>query len=88
LGVEGGGRTTIHDWIQKANLQPDLNAAPYQIAVDQTVIRVNGPRHWLFAAVNPDTNQFLYVWLVYMQTTQLALLLLRGGSAENGRSQT
>jgi putative transposase len=76
LGVERS-RTAIHDWVQKADLQPDSDVAPNQIAVDETVIRVNGQRHWLFAAVDPDTNQFLHVRLFQTRTTQLTLLFLR-----------
>ncbi|WP_380675878.1 IS6 family transposase [Salinigranum sp. GCM10025319] len=76
LGVERS-RTAIHDWVQKADLQPDSDAEPTQIAVDETVIRVNGQRHWLYAAVDPDTNQFLHVRLFQTRTTQLTLLFLR-----------
>ena len=76
LGVERS-RTAIHDWVQKADLQPDSNANPNQIAVDETVIRVNGQRHWLYAAVDPDTNQLLHVRLFQTRTTQLTLLFLR-----------
>ncbi|WP_380676233.1 IS6 family transposase [Salinigranum sp. GCM10025319] len=76
LGVERS-RTAIHDWVQKADLQPDSDAEPTQIAVDETVIRVNGQRHWLYAVVDPDTNQFLHVRLFQTRTTQLTLLFLR-----------
>lgn len=76
LGVERS-RTAIHDWVRKAGLQPDSDVDPNQIAVDETVIRVNGQRHWLFAAVDPHTNQFLHVRLFQTRTTQLTLLFLR-----------
>ncbi|WP_142860713.1 IS6 family transposase [Salinigranum halophilum] len=76
LGVERS-RTAIHDWVRKAGLQPDSDVSPNQIAVDETVIRVNGQRHWLFAAVDPDTNQFLHVRLFQTRTTQLTVLFLR-----------
>ncbi|WP_380674660.1 IS6 family transposase [Salinigranum sp. GCM10025319] len=76
LGVERS-RTAIHDWVRKADLQPDSDVSPNQIAVDETVIRVNGQRHWLFAAVDPDTNQFLHVRLFQTRTTQLTVLFLR-----------
>jgi len=55
LGVERS-RTAIHDWVRKADLQPDSDVDPDQIAVDETLIRVNGQRHWLFAAVDPDSK--------------------------------
>jgi putative transposase len=76
LGVERS-RTAIHDWVKKADLQPDSDVDPNQIAVDETMIRVNGQRHWLFAAVDPDTNQFLHVRLFQTRTTQLTVLFLR-----------
>ena len=76
LGVERS-RTAIHDCVQKADLQPDSDVDPNQIAVDETVIRVNGQRHWLYAAVDPDTNQFLHVQLFQTRTTQLTVLFLR-----------
>jgi putative transposase len=76
LGVNRS-RTAIHDWVQKADLQPGSDVEPNQIAVDETVIRVNGQRHWLYAAVDPDTNQFLHIRLFQTRTTQLTLLFLR-----------
>ncbi|PSQ45884.1 IS6 family transposase [Halobacteriales archaeon SW_6_65_15] len=76
LGVERS-RTAIHDWVQKAGLQPTSDTVPNQIAMDETVIRVNGERCWLYAAVNPATNEFLHVRLFQTLRTQLALLFLR-----------
>ena len=37
-------RTAIHNWVQKADLQPTSDAAPDHIAVDETVIQVNDER--------------------------------------------
>ena len=76
LGVERS-RTAIHDWVQKADLQPTSDEAPNQIALDETVIRINDQRHWLYAAVDPATNEFLHVRLFQTRTTQLTLLFLR-----------
>jgi putative transposase len=70
-------RAAIHDWVRKADLQPDSDVDPDQIAVDETLIRVNDQRHWLFAAVDPDTNQFLHIRLFQTRTTQLTVLFLR-----------
>jgi transposase-like protein len=58
LGVERT-RTAIHNWVQKADLQPAGDGAPNQTAVDETVIRINDERHRLYAAVDPQTNEFL-----------------------------
>ena len=76
LGVERS-RTAIHNWVQKADLQPTSDTVPNQIAVDETVIRVNGERCWLYAAVNPSTNEFLHVRLFQTLTAQFTLLFLR-----------
>jgi len=59
-GVERS-RTAIHNWVQKADLQPTSDTVPNQIAVDETVIRVSGERCWLCAAIDPATNEFLHV---------------------------
>ena len=76
LGVERS-RTAIYDWVRKAELQLDSDVDPNQIAVDETVIRINNQRHWLFAAVDPDPDQSLHVRLFQTRTTQLTLLFLR-----------
>ena len=34
-------RKAIHDWVQKADLQPDSGQSPKQVALDETVIRTN-----------------------------------------------
>jgi putative transposase len=62
LGVERS-RTAIHNWVQKADLQPTGTHASNQIAVDETVIRVGDERYWLYAAVDPETNEFLHTRL-------------------------
>lgn len=45
--------------------------------MDETVIRVDGRRCWLYAAVDLETNRFLHVRLFQTLTTQLTLLFLR-----------
>ena len=76
LGVERS-RTAIHNWVQKADLQPPSETVPNQIAVDVTGIRVNGRQCWLYAAVDPATNEFLHVRLLQALTTQFSLLFFR-----------
>ena len=76
LGVERS-RTAIHNWVQNANLQPTSDTAPDHIAVDETVIQVNDERRWLYAAVDPETNEFLHARLFPTRTTQLTVLFLR-----------
>jgi len=50
LGVERS-RTAIHNWVQKADLQPPSDGAPNQIVIDETVIQINDERHWLYAVL-------------------------------------
>jgi transposase-like protein len=76
LGVRRS-RTAIHNWVQKADVQPSSDTEPNHIAIDETVIRVNDQRHWLYAAVDPTTNKILHVRLFQTRTTQLTLLFLR-----------
>ncbi|GAA0276005.1 hypothetical protein GCM10009000_109330 [Halobacterium noricense] len=62
MGVEGC-RTTVHNWVQKADLQPLDGANPDHVAVNETVIQLNDERFWLYAAVDPATNRLLNVKL-------------------------
>jgi putative transposase len=62
LGVERV-RSTIHNWVHKADLQPDSGGSPNQVAVDETTIRLNGRWYWLYMAVDPDTNNILHTKL-------------------------
>ena len=57
-------RSTVHNWVQKADLQPIEGADPDHVAIDETVIQLNSERYWLYAAVDPNTNRLLHV-LVY-----------------------
>ena len=75
LGVDRC-RTTVHNWIQKADLQPTEGYDPNYVAVDETVIRVNDQRYWLFAAVDPDTNRLLHVRLFSTRTSALTEMFL------------
>ena len=75
LGVERC-RTTVHNWVQKADLQPTEGRPPNHVAVDETVIRVNDQRYWLYAAVDPDTNHLLHVRLFPTRTTALTEMFL------------
>jgi transposase-like protein len=45
----------------ETDLQPTDRKALDHVAVDETVIQLNNQRFWLYAAVGPDTNDFLHV---------------------------
>ena len=49
-------RKAVHDWVQKADLQPADDASPDHVALDETVIRINGQQFWLYAAVDSDNK--------------------------------
>ncbi|GAB7011539.1 hypothetical protein JCM31271_34820 [Halorubrum trueperi] len=57
LGVDRS-RTAIHNWIQKADLQPANGASPNRVAVDETAIQIDSDRFWLYATVDSLTNEF------------------------------
>ena len=35
-------RSTVHNWVHKADLQPESGKNPDHVTLDETVIRVNG----------------------------------------------
>ena len=63
--------------MRKADLQPADGGSPDHIALDETVIRINGQQFWLYAAVNPETNKFLYLRLFATTTTALTRRFLQ-----------
>jgi len=70
-------RKAVHDWVQKVDLQPASGASPNQVAVDETVIRINDQQYWLYAAANPEINELLHVRLFFTTTTALTKFFLR-----------
>ena len=70
-------RKAVHDWVQKADLQPADDASPDHVALDETVIRINGQQFWLYAAVDSDTNRFLHIRLFTTTTTALTQRFLQ-----------
>ena len=71
FGVERA-RSTVHNWVHKADLQPEAGCSPDHVAVDETVIRLNDEQYWLYAAVDPDTNELLHTKLEPVRTNALA----------------
>ncbi|OYR53989.1 IS6 family transposase [Halorubrum halodurans] len=76
LGVQRS-RKAVHDWVQKADLQPESGRSPNQIALDETVIRINDQQFWLYAAADPQSNELLHVRLFATTTTALTEIFLR-----------
>ena len=75
LGVERS-RTAVHNWVHKADLQPDGGASPNHVALDETVIRLDGQQYWLYAALDPETNKFLHIRLFSTYATGLTEIFL------------
>jgi transposase-like protein len=53
----------VHNWVHAADLTPASTVTALQLAVDEKTIRINGRDYWLYAAVDPVTNEFLHVRL-------------------------
>lgn len=70
-------RSTVDNWVQKADLEPRGGREPAKIALDETVVKIGGEQYWFFAAVEPDTNVFLYVGLYPTRTTVATKLFLK-----------
>jgi len=67
-------RSTVHNWVHKADLQPETGRSPDHVAVDETVIRIDDEQYWLYAAVDPDSNELLHTKLETTRTNALAEL--------------
>ena len=69
LGVQRS-HVAVHEWVHKADLQPISTISADQIAVDEKMIRLDGQDHWLYGAVDPQTNEILQVSLFQTTTKQ------------------
>ncbi len=65
-------RSTVHNWVHKANLQPESGKNPDHVAVDETVIQLNDEQYWPYAAVDPETNELLHTSLEPTTNTVIA----------------
>lgn len=48
---------------QKERPGPAVDCRPGQLALDETVAKVNGERFWLFGPVDPETGRILHIRL-------------------------
>ena len=65
-------RSTVHNWVHKADLQPESGRCPNHVAVDETVIQLDDEQYWLYAAVDPDSNDLLHTKLEPTRTNVIA----------------
>src|SRR6056297_1606884 len=70
-------RSTVHNWVHKADLQPESDKNPDYVVVDETVIQLNDEQYWLYAAVDPDTNELLHTKLEPTRTKVIARSFFR-----------
>ncbi len=70
-------RKAVHDWVQGADPHPASDASLDYIALDETVIRISGQQFWLYAAVDPDLNEFQHIRLFATTTTVSTQQFLR-----------
>jgi len=77
-------RSTVHNWVHKADLQPGSGQCPDHISVDETVIRLNAEQYWLYAAVDPETSELLHTKHEPTRTNVLAHSLLTELSEKHG----
>ncbi|ADB63038.1 Transposase and inactivated derivatives-like protein (plasmid) [Haloterrigena turkmenica DSM 5511] len=76
FGVERSHKV-VHDWVQKADLQPVTDANPNHVTFDETVIRIDGRQYWLYAEADPETNKIHHTRLFSTTTTVLTERFLR-----------
>jgi len=67
----------VHYWVKKSNLQPCSGRVPEKIALDEMVVKIDGGHHWLFAAVDPETNVILHVGVYTVRTMVATKMFLR-----------
>jgi transposase-like protein len=77
-------RSTVHNWVHKADIQPESGRSPDHVAVDETVIQIDDERYWLYAAVDPETNNCC----IHRSNRPETTLLLRRSSKNSARNMT
>jgi len=79
LGVKPS-HVAVHNWVQKAHLQPASTVSADQLAIEETVIRVDGDDHWLYGAVAPETTESRQFRLFSVTMTDDAMVSGRDAS--------
>lgn len=62
-------RSTVHNWLQEADIEPRGGRESAKIGLDEPVVEVDGVQYSFFAAVEPDVNVFLHAGLNPTRTT-------------------
>ena len=83
----GRARSTAHNWVHKADLQPDEGRNPDQVAVDETVIQLDDEYYWPYAAVIPSQTNY-YIQRLNQRQTARSLARSSRNSTRNTTSMT
>ena len=75
-------RSTVHNWVHRADLQPESGRCLNHVVVDETVIQLDDEQYWLYAAVDPESNDLLHIKLEPTRTNVIADQFSRN-SAQN-----
>ncbi len=75
FGVERA-RSTAYNWAHKADLQPESEKNLNHVAVDETMVKLNDEKYWLYAAADPERNELLYTTLEPTRNTMIAQQIL------------
>lgn len=62
-------RSTVHYWVRKSDPEPGSGRSLEKIGFDETIVKIDGEHHWLFAAAHPETTVILYVGVYTARTT-------------------
>ena len=63
--------------MKKADLQPTGTRFSNYVALDETVIQLGTERYWLYAAVDPKTNESIHVRLIPTTNSGVTHVFLR-----------
>jgi len=64
--------STVRNWVNKPDLQPESGRSPNRVAVDETVSRLDDNHYRLYAAVDTEPNDPLHTRLEPTTNTALA----------------
>jgi len=73
-------RSTVHNWVHKADPQPETGRSPNHVAVDETVIQLDDERYWPYAAVGTGSNDLLRTRLEPTGNNAIADRFFRGAT--------
>jgi len=79
LGVNRS-HVAVHNWVQKAHLQPASTESADPLVIEEQVIRVDGDDHWLYGAVAPETTEIRQFRLFSVTMTDDAMVSGRDAS--------